>query len=100
MTPKLTVSYGLRWEIYTPESVLSKDHGGFANIVDNNGTGAIRVAGEGPYGLNGNIENTLHAFAPRFGVAYQFSSKSVVRIGYGRSYDMGVFGSNFGHTVT
>ena len=26
--------------------------------------------------------------------------KTVVRMGYGRSYDMGVFGSNFGHAVT
>ena len=26
--------------------------------------------------------------------------KTVVRMGYGRSFDMGVFGSNFGHTVT
>ena len=24
----------------------------------------------------------------------------MVRMGYGRSYDMGVFGSNFGHAVT
>jgi hypothetical protein len=100
VTPKLTVNYGLRWEIYTPESVLAKDYGGFANIVDNNGTGVIRVAGEGPYGLNGNVANTYHAFAPRLGIAYQFSSKTVLRMGYGRSYDMGVFGSNFGHTVT
>jgi hypothetical protein len=100
LTSKLTLSYGLRWEIYTPESVLAKDYGGFANIVDSNGTGGIRVAGEGRYGLNGNIENTLNAFAPRFGIAYQVTSKTVVRLGYGRSYDMGVFGSNFGHTVT
>jgi hypothetical protein len=99
-TSKLTLSYGLRWEIYTPESVLGKGYGGFANIVDNGGTGAIRVAGVGPYGLNGNIQNDLHAFAPRLGVAYQFTPKTVVRIGYGRSYDIGVFGSNFGHTVT
>jgi len=100
LTPKLTVNYGLRWEIYTPESVLAKSYGGFANIVDNGGTGVVRVAGEGPYGLNGNVANTFHAFAPRFGIAYQFDSKTVLRMGYGRSYDMGVFGSNFGHTVT
>lgn len=99
-TSKLTVNYGLRWEIYTPESVLAKGYGGFANITDNNGTGVIRVAGYGPYGLNGNVQNSLHAFAPRFGVAYQVTPKTVVRMGYGRSYDMGVFGSNFGHTVT
>jgi hypothetical protein len=99
-TAKLTVNFGLRWEIYTPESVLAKGYGGFANIVDNNGTGVIRVAGYGPYGLNGNVANTYNAFAPRLGIAYQLTPKTVVRMGYGRSYDMGVFGSNFGHTVT
>jgi len=100
MTPKLTINYGLRWEIYFPESVLAKGYGGFANIVDNNGTGAIRVAGVGPYGTNGNVANTYKAFAPRLGIAYQVTPKTVLRMGYGRSYDIGVFGSNFGHTVT
>jgi Carboxypeptidase regulatory-like domain/TonB dependent receptor len=99
-TSKLTVNFGLRWEIYTPESVLAKGYGGFANIVDNGGTGVIRVAGYGGYGLNGNVKDTFNAFAPRFGIAYQITPKTVVRMGYGRSYDMGVFGSNFGHTVT
>jgi len=99
-TSKLTVNYGLRWEIYFPESVNAKGNGGFANIVDNGGLGGIRVGGFGPYGLNGNIENDYHAFAPRLGIAYQLTPKTVVRMGYGRSYDIGVFGSNFGHTVT
>ena len=98
-TSRLTVNYGLRWEIYFPETVNGKGHGGFANIVDN-GTGGIRVAGFGPYGTNGNIANDYHAFAPRLGIAYQATTKTVVRMGYGRSYDIGVFGSNFGHTVT
>ncbi len=40
------------------------------------------------------------ALAPRLGVAYQLTPKTVVRMGYGRSYDIGVFGSIFGHTVT
>ncbi len=88
---KLTLNYGLRWEIYFPESVNAKGNGGFANIVDNGGLGGIRVAGYGPYGLNGNVNNKLTAFAPRLGIAYQVMSKS---------YDIGVFGSNFGHTVT
>ncbi len=99
-TPRLTINYGLRWEIYFPESVNGKGNGGFANIIDNGGTGGIRVAGFGPYNLSGNVANTYHAFAPRFGIAYQATSKTVVRMGYGRSYDIGVFGSNFGHTVT
>jgi Carboxypeptidase regulatory-like domain/TonB dependent receptor len=99
-TSKLTLNYGLRWEIYFPESVNAKGNGGFANIVDNGGAGGIRVAGFGPYGTNGNVGNKLTAFAPRLGIAYQVMPKTVVRAGYGRSYDIGVFGSNFGHTVT
>jgi len=95
-TQKLTINYGLRWEDYFPESVNGKGKGGFANIEE----GIIRVAGVGPYGLNGNIGNATGAFAPRLGVAYQLKQNTVVRMGYGRSYDLGVFGSNFGHTVT
>jgi hypothetical protein len=100
VTSKLTINYGLRWEIYFPETVNAKGNGGFANIVDNGGTGGIRVAGFGKYGLNGDVDNSYKAFAPRLGIAYQLTPKTVVRMGYGRSYDIGVFGSNFGHTVT
>ncbi|HWZ82705.1 MAG TPA: TonB-dependent receptor [Terriglobales bacterium] len=100
LSSKLTLNYGLRWEIYFPETVNAKGNGGFANIVDNGGLGGIRVAGFGRFGLNGNVDNKLNAFAPRLGVAYQLTPKTVVRLGYGRSYDIGVFGSNFGHTVT
>jgi hypothetical protein len=96
VSPKFTLTYGLRWEIYFPESVNGKDHGGFANLDQ----GVIRVAGEGPIGLNGNIANTYKALAPRLSVAYQFDPKTVVRLGYGRGFDIGVFGSNFGHVVT
>ncbi|HKW24312.1 MAG TPA: TonB-dependent receptor [Terriglobales bacterium] len=96
VTPKFTLNYGLRWEIYFPETVNGKDQGGFANPTE----GIIRVAGEGPYGTNGNIDNSWKAFAPRLGVAYQVTPKTVVRMGYGRSFDIGVFGSNFGHAVT
>ena len=96
LTPRLTFNYGLRWEVYFPEYVNGKDKGGFANLVQ----GVARVAGEGGIGLNGNINNAWHAFAPRIGIAYQITPKTVIRMGYGRSFDMGVFGSNFGHTVT
>jgi len=95
-TSKLTINYGLRWEVYFPEYVNGTQQGGFANIQQ----GVIRVAGIGGIGLNGNINNDWHAFAPRLGVAYQLREKTVLRMGYGRSYDMGVFGSNFGHAVT
>lgn len=96
VTSKFTFNYGLRWEIYQPEYVNGKGNGGFANLTQ----GVIRVAGYGPIGLNGNINNTYKAFAPRIGLAYQFDPKTVIRMGYGRSFDIGVFGSNFGHVVT
>ncbi len=96
MTSKLTFNYGLRWEIYFPETVNGKQQGGFANLDE----GIIRVAGVGSNSENGNTDNTLKAFAPRIGVAYQVDPKTVVRMGYGRSFDIGVFGSNFGHVVT
>jgi hypothetical protein len=96
VTPKLTLNLGLRWEVYFPEYVNGKDQGGFANITQ----GVVRVGGESGIGLNGNINNKWSYFAPRVGMAYQVNEKTVVRMGYGRSYDMGVFGSNFGHAVT
>jgi len=96
VSPKLTVNFGLRWEIYFPQTVTGAQKGGFVDLR----TGEIRVAGVGGIGLNMNVENTFTNFAPRVGIAYQVKPKTVVRLGYGRSYDIGVFGSIFGHSVT
>src|SRR6202011_6314120 len=95
-SPKFTLTCGLRWETHCPETGRSKGDGGFANLND----GLIRVAGFGGVSSNGNVDNTYKAFAPRLSVAYQFDSKTVLRMGYGRGFDIGVFGSNFGHVVT
>ena len=95
-TRKLTLNYGLRWEFYAPESVNTKGAGGFAVLPQ----GVIRVAGYGGISNNGDTHVNLRNFAPRFGAAYELNPKTVVRLGYGRSFDIGVFGSNFGHTVT
>jgi len=96
VTPKLTINYGLRWEIYYPQTVTGKDQGGFIDLK----TGEVLVAGENGVGLNGGVQNTFKNLAPRLGVAYQINSKTVVRLGYGRSFDVGMFGSIFGHTAT
>jgi outer membrane receptor protein involved in Fe transport len=95
-THKLTVNYGLRWEHYTPEFVNGKGNGGFAVLPE----GVIRVAGYGGISDNGSTRTNWKLFAPRIGIAYEVTPKTVVRMGYGRSYDIGVFGSLFGHTVT
>jgi Carboxypeptidase regulatory-like domain/TonB dependent receptor len=93
---KLSINYGLRWEIYFPENVNGKGQGGFASLDDL----AIHVAGYGNNSLNGNTSNSFKNLAPRLGIAYQWNPKTVIRMGYGRSFDIGVFGTVFGHVVT
>jgi outer membrane receptor protein involved in Fe transport len=96
VTPKLTLTYGLRWEIYRPQRVTGKDRGGWFNLAN----GEIDVAGENGVPLSGPVVTNLKNFAPRAGLAYQINPKTVVRMGYGRSFDVGMFGTIFGHTVT
>ena len=95
-TPKLTINAGLRWEIYRPESAARTAGGGWVDLA----TGEMRVAGQNGVDLRGNTSTSFKHFAPRLGVAYQANAKTVVRLGYGRSYDIGVFGSIFGHAIT
>jgi hypothetical protein len=90
------MTYGLRWEIYNPEAVTAKGNAGFGDL--NNGE--LLVAGYGGTPFNGGVANTFKAIAPRVSFAYQFDPKTVLRLGYGRGFDIGVFGSNFGHAVT
>jgi hypothetical protein len=96
VTNKLTVNLGLRWEIYKPESVRGTGQGGWVDPL----TGEVRVAGQNGIDLTGNTSTDYKHFAPRLGIAYQIDPKTVIRLGYGRSYDIGVFGTIFGHAVT
>jgi len=95
-SPKLTINVGLRYEFYFPESVNAKGNGALMNLND----GYIRVAGYGNIGSNMNWSLPSNAWNPRVGVTYQLDDKTVIRSGYGRSFDIGVFGSIFGHVVT
>ena len=92
---KWTFNYGIRLEDIVPQSVNEPGNAGFFDLA----TGEMKVAGVGGIGLDGDIKNKIN-IAPRLGITYQFNEKTVVRMGYGRSYDIGVFGSTFGHSVT
>jgi hypothetical protein len=96
LTKKLTINYGLRWEIYRPQVVSGVGKGGFLDST----TGEILVAGQDGVGLDLNVDSSWKLFAPRLGIAYQLNSNTVIRTGYGRGYNLGVFGSIFGHNVT
>jgi len=64
-------------------------------------TGYMQIAGIGGIGSNmGWTVSKTKQLAPRLGLTYQYNPKTVIRAGYGRSFDTGVFGSIFGHTVT
>jgi outer membrane receptor protein involved in Fe transport len=93
----LTLNLGLRWEIYFPESVNGVEHGSLMNLQD----GYMHVAGLGqiPSDMGWTVEKRK-GLDPRIGLMYQVDDKTVIRAGYGRSFDTGVFGSIFGHVVT
>jgi Carboxypeptidase regulatory-like domain/TonB dependent receptor-like, beta-barrel len=95
-TSKLTIAFGLRWDIINPEYVTEDANGSLLDLS----TGLLRVGGVGGIGRNFNVERNWKNFGPRLGVAYQLTPSTVIRMGYGRSYDIGVFGSIFGHAVT
>jgi hypothetical protein len=94
-SPKLTLNYGLRLDIINPQTINEAGNAGFLDLS----TGEIAVVGVGDVPLNGGVENKLN-WAPRVGATYQIDERTVLRGGFGRSYDIGVFGSLFGHSVT
>lgn len=96
VTPKLTFNYGLRYEFYFPETINAKANGA---LLDMN-TGFLNVAGVGNIASNMNWGRDTNTYSPRIGIAYQVTPATVIRGGYGRSFDIGVFGSIFGHAAT
>src|ERR1700682_5000528 len=93
ITPKLTVNYGLRWDYYSP-SREKFNHLSFLDPLGANPSagglpGRLAFAGSGAscgsacFGRNFPEDTWKKGFAPRFGVAYAWDSKTVVRAGYG-----------------
>ncbi|RXH54318.1 TonB-dependent receptor [Granulicella sibirica] len=96
VSQKLTMNLGLRYEMYFPESINGPGNGSLLNLA----TGYLQVAGIGSVGSNMNYQRSTNTYNPRIGVAYQVTPQTVIRAGYGRSFDIGVFGSIFGHAAT
>ena len=96
-SPRLTVNYGVRWDIIFPETVNGLGHGGFASIP----SGGIRVAGAAGIGTNGNERMDYTNVAGRFGISYQINPNLVLRAGIGQTYDtVGYFGALFGSVLS
>jgi len=82
VTPKLTVNLGLRWEFATP--LYDRDNN-WSNFDPATGT-MIRASGGSLYN-RALVNPDYKDFGPRLGLAYSVDSKTVVRAGYGISYD-------------
>src|SRR6266478_1972706 len=96
LTPNLTRNYGFRWDMIFPETVNKAGNGGQLDLS----TGLINVFGVGKVSDHGIQNMNWLNLAPRIGIAYQLTPKTVVRAGYGWSYSLGTFGTIFGHNVT
>jgi hypothetical protein len=93
VTPKLTISPGLHYEIDPPPLEASNHFSYFDPTLPNPGAGnlpgAVAFAGSGQ-GRSGRRtpEDTWHGgIAPRIGLAYAPTAKTVIRSGYGIFYD-------------
>jgi hypothetical protein len=82
VTPKLTLSLGLRYELYPPATPRLK--AGFSNYDPYANT--LSIAGVGNVPMNLGITNHLNYLSPRLGVAYRLNEKTVIRAGSGVSY--------------
>jgi outer membrane receptor protein involved in Fe transport len=82
-TSKLTLDVGLRWELYFPPT--PHNSGGYSNYDPT--TNSLVLAGIGGNPLNLGRETFYHYFAPRFGLAYRFTDRFVLRGGFGISYE-------------
>ncbi len=83
VTQKVTLNIGLRHEIYFAPTPMFP--GGFSNY--NPVTNSLELAGIGKIPSNMGRQTNYNNFAPRFGLAYRASEKTVVRAGYGISID-------------
>lgn len=91
LTRKLTLDYGLRYDLQLPNREIWHRTSGFDPVIVNpnaNGRlGGVVYEGTGPGRCNCNLISAYpYAIAPRVGAAYQINTKTVLRAGWGLSY--------------
>jgi hypothetical protein len=91
ITPKLTISYGLRWDYSPRESAAHNYQTTFETDLTNpdagNLKGALAYAGNGTGEYGKPFQDNWHkGFAPRLGLAYQLNKRTMVRASSGIYY--------------
>ncbi len=91
LTKKLTLDYGLRWDLQQPIQELHDRIASFSPTTPNPNAGGLlggviyEGSGSGRCGCQ-FAATYPYAIAPRFGAAYQLNAKTVIRGGWGLSY--------------
>ncbi len=93
VTPKLTVDYGVRWDLESYGHELYYRESAFDPKVPNPSAGgllgAVTYEGYGQGRCNCTFSHPYpYALGPRLGVAYQIRPKTVLRGGWGLSYGL------------
>ncbi|MCX6631271.1 MAG: TonB-dependent receptor [Candidatus Solibacter sp.] len=91
VTRKLTLDYGIRYDLQKPERELwrrtSTFRGDVVNPNANGRLGGVLYEGTGTGRCNCTLVPTyLYAVAPRLGLAYQIAPRTVLRAGWGLAY--------------
>ncbi|HYK89109.1 MAG TPA: TonB-dependent receptor, partial [Acidobacteriota bacterium] len=83
VSPKLTLDIGVRHEIYFAPTPAQR--AGFSNYDPN--TNSLILSGVGGHPDNLGINTPLKNFAPRTGIAYRLTEKTVIRAAFGLAFD-------------
>ncbi len=90
VTPKLTLTLGLRWDYMSP--IFTPDGQSVGNLDLNTGNVLLtNLAGK-----YAGVTTPKTEFSPRLGVSYRLMQDTVIRGGYGRSYFLNPYGAGFG----
>ncbi len=94
--PRLTLTYGLRWEWQTPPWETHNKSGEVSLTTPNPGAGNLPGAVVFAGGANGSTfgSTDLSSIGPRVGFAWNALERTVFRGGYGIYYDKWTSGSN------
>jgi hypothetical protein len=85
MSPKLTITYGVRYEKYP---AAYRDHTGISEVyVNRPQTSNVEIGGVMGNPESGGVDTGYGFFAPRVGFAYRLNNKTVIRSGAGFTVD-------------